>query len=148
MASSLAVNTAVILSSFDTRTVPSPGSPFTIVRTRGILQVLSTVPSANDESFGAFGIMVVNGEAFDAGVASIPTPLTESFEDRWLYHTFWGNMTRVATLGISVPTQIDIDSKAMRKVEFGSVIVSVIESGAGLSTARVISNFRMLVKTH
>ena len=145
----LAVNTALILASFDTRTTTEqPLAPFTIIRTRGLLQMLSTAPGTSDEVFGAYGICIVNGEAFDAGVGSVISPITESFDDRWLYHTYWSAMTRVATLGIEVSSNILIDSKAMRKVSVGDVIISVIESGAGLSSARVISNFRMLVKLH
>ena len=97
---------------------------------------------------GAYGITVVNGEAFDAGVASMISPWTESVDDRWFYHTY---VSTSFTFNANGPSFVNyaapIDSKAMRKVEFGDVIVSIFES-ASSNGCSVHHNFRTLVKLH
>ncbi len=51
---------------------------FTIVRTRGYVQVLLTTATAANNGFqGAFGIGIASTAAIAAGIASVPTPLTE-----------------------------------------------------------------------
>ena len=99
---------------------------------------------------GAFGICIVNGEAFDAGVASIPTPWTESFDDRWFFHQYWIADFILQGSGTEKAPQQDffnrqIDGKAMRKVEDGDVMVSVMENGSSVG-ARAFVNFRTLIK--
>ena len=99
---------------------------------------------------GAIGIAVVNGEAFDAGVASIPTPWSESFDDRWLYHQYFDCMIMVDTVadwGVPNFANITIDSKAMRKVDTGDVIVAVVENPT-TSPFNFWMNFRIGVKLH
>ena len=147
----LAVSTALIHKSFDTRIQFSPNSPFTIVRVRGIFVAIPVDLAADTECFGAFGMAIVNGEAFDAGVVAVPSPITESSDERWFVHSYWATLGRaVASPGNVdfIPAKVTIDSKAMRKVETGDVIISVMESGAGLDSARVYWNDRILVKLH
>ncbi len=45
----------------------------TIVRTRGRFHIRPLGATSGADPFGAIGMMLVNGEAFDAGIASIPT---------------------------------------------------------------------------
>ena len=142
--------TSIIMSSFDTRGAVVPDAPFTIMRLRGLLSVYPDQNVIVERITGAFGVMVVNGEAFDAGVASMPTPWAESFDDRWLYHTYWQSSVE------ENPTTSDyqynffnhvIDGKAMRKVNHGDVVVAVIENQS--STGAIAQmNFRMGVKLH
>ena len=146
----VAVSTALLHASVDFRgTVP--GSPLTIVRTFGLFTAIPTTLSAASECFGAYGICIVNGEAFDAGIVSLPSPLTEGADDRWFVHGFWNtSFCTVASPGNSYGQgfAIQIDSKSMRKVGTGDVMVSVIESGPGLDSARVYWNIRTLMKLH
>jgi len=146
----LAGQTAVILSSFDTRiNGQAPLAPFTIVRTRGLLTVMPTVTSSSVQVMGAYGICVVNGEAFDAGIASIISPWTESFDDRWLYHTYFNVSWVFTTDQGSADGHYNsvIDSKAMRKMELGDVLVAIAEN-ASANGCSIQNNFRTLVKLH
>ena len=137
---------AVLLSSFDTRVAAAPQAPFTIVRIRGHLTVMPTVTSTSVQIRGAYGICIVNGEAFDAGIASVISPWSESFDDRWMYHVFFNvsfvfNANGPADAHYNEP----IDSKAMRKMEIGDVLIAVIEN-ASSNGCSVQQNFRTLVK--
>ena len=153
--SSLAAQTAVIISAIDTRTVTvGAQAPFTITRTLGYLNVSPTAVTAAQFAHGAYGICVVNGEAFDAGVASIITPFSESFDDRWFQFMYWSSMTNFNDVGGAGGTinaqgaQMNFDSRAQRKVNFGDVVVAVLENGAITDGIDFLSNFRMLVKLH
>jgi len=144
---------AIIVSSFDTRSpTEQPLAPFTITRTIGYIGVAPSATTAEQFSHGAYGIQVINGEAFDAGIASMPTPYTDSLEDRWLVFKYWSMMYafNVGAGGTSHSRnpQIDFDSRAQRKVEVGDVIVSVFENGALTDAVDMQANFRMLVKLH
>ena len=143
----LAAGTAFISLAYDTRSTVVPPTPFTIARIRGRFAVSSPAATDDLEIIGAYGIAVVNGEAFDAGVASIPTPWSESFDDRWLYHTFFfGNQHQITdTFGFSMPVQIEVDNKGMRKVNFGDVIVFVIENAHNADAFEWDDAFRTLV---
>ena len=147
----LANATSVIALAFDTRVASQvPVAPFTITRVRGYLEIHSDQTIAQEGPLGAYGIAVVNGEAFDAGVASIPTPWTESFDDRWLYHTYWDAffMENPTTSDYQqIPFIHVIDGKAMRKVNFGDVIVAVMENASNQG-CNFFMNFRMGVKLH
>jgi len=146
----IAGGSAAIVSSFDTRlTASEPKAPFTIVRARGLFRVGSDNLTAVEFPFGALGICVVNGEAFDAGVASVITPYTESFDDRWLYHTYWAARTQAGTLSQAYwGFETVIDNKAMRKVDTGDVIVIVIENKSATDPAQFFMNLRIGVKLH
>jgi len=141
---------AAIISSIDTR-VTNISAPFTVVRVRGFLSVVTDQVGAAEQPHGAFGMCIVNGEAFDAGIASIITPFTESFDDRWFYHTYWSTEVQPNAGGTGLTFaafQHVIDGKAMRKVEFGDVCVAVIENGDTVSSALFTTNHRTGVKLH
>ena len=93
--------------------------------------------------------MVINGEAFDAGVASIPTPYAESFDNRWMWHEYWSAPVAGDVAG---PTHYYdrhiIDSKGMRKVEGGDVFVVVLENKSAAHAAAYSLNMRILTKVH
>ena len=148
--SGILASASAIISAIDTRLGAVPEAPFTVIRIRGVLMIFSDQVVANEEAHGAYGVAVVNGEAFDIGVTAVPTPFTESFDDRWLYHTYWSAPSK-RTAGEGMPTfwdNIVIDSKAMRKVNIGDVIVTVIENGSSVHGARFTTNKRTLVKLH
>ena len=107
----------------------------TIVRIRGIARVHQTVGSAVGAGFkGALGIGIVTAQAFAAGVTSIPGPITDSFWDGWMWHSFFDVRVVTATIAdganaASVSYVVPIDSKAMRKWDGSSenVLVGVME---------------------
>ena len=133
----------------------------TLVRTRGeFTAYLKTVAAGGDGFHGAFGIGVATGAAFTAGVASLPTPLTEETWDGWLYHRYFGIFaggpvaaaTAQQQLDAVAPTsgalRIEVDSKAMRKLQVDMTIfavIEVVELGAA-SQMEFSFNSRMLVK--
>ena len=144
----IASDTAFIAFSIDTRIVSTPASPYTVMRHRGMFRVITDQLTGAEDCFGAIGICVVNGEAFDAGVASVITPWTEAFDDRWMFHSYWTCNFMLTAAGIvSHPGDVVIDSKAMRKVETGDVLIAVIENGSGVG-AKFFWNLRTLVKLH
>ncbi len=147
----LAANTSVIISSFDTRTAgQTPGAPFTLMRVRGLLSIRSDQVIVQENPVGAFGIRIVSGEAFDAGVGSIPTPWSESADDRWLYHTYWQSffMENATTSDYQQDFFNHIvDGKAMRKVVLGDVIVNVMENASDVA-CNFFYNARIGVKLH
>jgi len=62
----------------------------TTVRTRGeLVMYLESASAAGDGFTGAFGIAKATMAAVTAGVASVPTPMTEVEWDGWLYHRFF-----------------------------------------------------------
>ena len=112
------------------RTLTATGSAFlgsgivltekgTIVRLRGMFSgTVQAATNLGDGFFGAMGIAVVQTPAFQAGIASVPTPLTEANSDVWLYHQFFdlrSGLTNDADGSGFFRTVVD--SKAMRIME-------------------------------
>jgi len=149
----LAVNTAILHAAVDFRLAANNGIiGGTIIRTRGAFGAVPATITTDVEAFGAIGVGIVSGEAFDAGIASLPSPIAEGEDSRWLYHRYWNTMARVDDFSAGNATNIgfgasfEIDSKAMRKIGQNDVLVEVIEAGAGLVSARVYWNERHLFK--
>ena len=125
----------------------------TIVRLRGQLAIsISTATAVLDGFRGAFGIGVVSLPAFTAGIASVPTPLTEQDDDNWLYHQYFSVIAGSsagetwANSG-SASFRTEVDSKAMRKLGIDKVIYSAIEVvETGTSDLDVSFDSRVLVK--
>ena len=97
---------------------------------------------------GAVGIGLVTDQAFAAGVASVPTPVTESAWDGWIYHRFFD--TRAASTATDTFAgsfeRWEMDSKAMRKWDEDMTLFAVTEVvEAGVCTLRVRADSRLLV---
>jgi len=126
--------------------------PFTIVRTRGQLALRSDQLAANEQQFGAYAKVVVSDQASAIGVTAVPQPITSSESDLFfLYQVAFSNFAFGTAVGFSnVAQQYELDSKAMRKVEEGQDIVTVIQlsSAAGSDGAIMTSFTRILVKLH
>ncbi len=135
---------------------PTVSSP-TIVRIRGYLSLYISVSSTALDGFhGAFGIGKVTTAAFTAGVASIPTPLTENDWDGWMYHQFFDCTAvmpvAVASTSKSVPSgpgaiYNEIDTKSMRKADQEDTFFCAIEvQEIGTATMQWHCQTRMLFK--
>ncbi len=127
--------------------------PFTIIRTRGVLRVRSDQQAASEDYGAAFGEAVVSDQAAAVGITAVPTPTTESASDLWFVYEFLIGALRVATAVSAFDGGVEriIDSKAMRKVEDGQDLVSVVEGpGATLSGfgAQIAGFTRHLIKLH
>ena len=144
----LAAGASAIVSAFDTRVLGGqPKAPFTIIRTIGQLLVTTSSVAGTTYPHGAIGSMIINGEAFDAGVVSMPTPFTEASDNRWYLHQYFALTFQLSAVGSSVPTSsFLVSSSAMRKVGFGDVLVNVIENGSDSDAFNFVYNARQLVK--
>ena len=145
----LATGTAVVV-----------GSGSTMVRLRGDLNLyLRLAGSAGDGFHGAFGIAVATSAAVTAGVASLPSPITEEAWDGWLYHRYFSCFAAGPIAAATAAQQADqvnasgaalheaVDSKAMRKLEVDQTIYAALEViELGVSSIDWAFNSRILVK--
>ncbi len=145
--SSLAAGAGVLNQSF-----AFSAEPATVVRTRGSLWVASDQVAATEEPFGALGFIVVRDAAFSAGVASIPTPITEEGDDGWfLWQAFLASFQAgggTYTGDVNQYVRYDFDSKAQRKVQDGDTVVVMLENASSTAGLSYFIKFRMLVKLH
>ena len=121
----------------------------TIVRFRGgVTSWLQSFTASGDGFRMAFGIRIVTPEAFAAGIASMPTPIADIGDNGWVYHRMWDLIGQGATLeSPGVFDRFQVDSKAMRKIQAGYVVVGIME-GEEIGTAVVEweGNTRLLSK--
>ena len=129
------------------------GASGTVVRIRGSLSAfLASYTSAGDGYHCAAGIGVVSSAAFTAGIASVPTPLTEGAWDGWMWHRFFDVHGSLAAGSTSVGVvnsgvDIEVDTKAMRKVSDEMTVfaaVEVVEIGA--ASMNMFFDIRLLLK--
>ncbi len=123
--------------------------PFTIIRERFFWYLRSDVVTGGEIYGGAIGHCVVSEQAVAIGVTAVPTPVTDMGSDLWhvfsqMYGRFGG--TQVEEVG----KIMQVDSKAMRKVEEGEDSIIVVESGAATEAASMLSVYggRTLIKLH
>jgi len=120
--------------------------PFTVVRTRGIIYVRGDNPAAAENWDFAFGICIVTDQASAVGITAVPTPTTDDGSDSWFTYERAAGTTRAGELG-DTGHFIQVDSKAMRKVEDGFDLVDVVENP--LATGVVCQTYnRTLIKLH
>ncbi len=125
--------------------------PETIVRTRGSLWVSSDQATANEEPFGALGMMVVSDQAAAAGVAAVPTPIQEEDDDNWfVWVPFLASLRLATAVGfVANPfMEYKFDSKAMRKVAAGDTLIVVLENASSTDAMNYVVKFRTLTKLH
>ena len=126
--------------------------PFTIVRSRGIMQLRSDQAAGTEAQAVNYGHIVVSEEAVTAGVASVPTPLSEAGSDWHVYEQLASSFVLSSAVGIDAAAGVmkTFDSKAMRKVDFGEDLIAVAEVPAtGISEGVIFrTQARVLVKLH
>lgn len=123
----------------------------TLVRTRGYWEAwILSATSANDSFTGAFGIGIASDAAITAGIASVPTPITEQGWEGWLYWSAFHVSAVVATEAVGPTVGLwreVIDSKAMRKSESSMSHYAAIEvTEVGAASLNVVHDSRMLFK--
>jgi len=126
--------------------------PFTVIRTRGMWHAQSDQAAADERYQVAFGACVVTDQASAIGVTAVPTPATDNGSDAFLsYETILGSYE----FGAGTTAEFDswgvmkeIDSKAMRKVEDGFDLITVIETFSTSSGVTVDAFIRFLIKLH
>jgi len=103
----------------------------TLMRTRGTAFIHFDPTSINDVQQVGIALGVFSTDAFVAGVASVPGPLTDAGYD-WIFH-------KVLSMGPAVSATesetsilqslwIEVDSKAMRKLKDNQTIGWVVEA--------------------
>ena len=107
----------------------------TVMRTRGNLLVTAVPDSAADSGVLALGICVVRETAAAVGGLSLPGPIVDEGADFWLWHRYVGLADPAASAAsgdsIGLNVRVEIDSKAMRKVQADSRVVLMAEMGQG-----------------
>jgi len=143
-----AASTAALLGSFTASALAL--RPFTIVRTRGILQCSSDQQAASEAWGLSYGLAVVSEQASAIGITAVPTPITDQSSDLFfVYESLYGRFQfQNATGTIESGAFKEWDSKAMRKVNDSEDLVVVAETPAFVGSALIIDGFRMLVKLH
>ena len=122
--------------------------PFTIVRTHLDLLYLSDQEAASESLAGVYGRTIVTDRASGAGIASVPTPLTNTDENWFAYQAVSNDFIRTAAgLDGNNGTHYTIDSKAMRKVGPNDDVIAVFEQQSATG-AVIVANGRYLVKLH
>ncbi len=92
-------------------------------------------------------MQVVSDSASAAGVASVPTPITQADADFFVYESLVTSFLFASAVGISDGNQGQrFDSKAMRKVGIDEDIVVTVENGNATDGANIAFVGRMLVK--
>ncbi len=125
--------------------------PFTVVRSRGLLFVSSDQEAGDERQSVAYGACVVSDQAVGIGVTAVPTPATDNDSDLWFVHeSLFNNFQFASGVGFdgASGTKYPIDSRAMRKVEDGSDLITVVETSAVSFGTRVLSFNRVLLKLH
>ncbi len=138
--------TAVLVTSLDAAALAL--LPFTIVRTRGVIHIHSDQAGA-DETYGvAYGEAVVSEQAAAIGVTAVPTPVTDKGSDLWyVYESLFQHLEVVTSASAFDEGAFkEFDSRAMRKVEEGQNIVSVVENE--INGVIVTVTGRQLIKLH
>jgi len=149
VATSAATSASVLVASLNAAALAL--RPFTIVRTYMHLGLQSDQVVTTEDQVVAIGQVVVSSRAVASGIGAIPTPIGNLDSDLWFLHQW---MTSSFTLLSSVgsdgqfQTNMDIESKAMRKVDVGEDIVRVIEVASASSGLTISTMGRMLVKLH
>ncbi len=105
--------------------------------------------AAPEFPFGAIGGMVVQETARAAGIASLPTPISEEFDDQFfLYQGFFAGANSSAGTQIDGIRVYPFDSKAQRRVESGQAVVFTVENASAGAGLFYTWKFRMLIKLH
>jgi len=143
-----AASTAVVIGSLNA--VALALRPFTVVRTRGSVLFRSDQSAASESYGGGFGAAVVSDQAVAIGVTAVPTPVTDFDSDLWfMIEQFFGRFDFAdATGSREVGRTMQIDSKAMRKVDQGQDIVIALETSSISSSMVLDSALRFLLKLH
>jgi len=117
----------------------------TVVRTRGVMTVITDQAAAGEDQIGALGMIRVTDRAIAAGIASIPGPMTDGDDDGWF---LWVPTAQMQTNpNDTYNGQVIFDSKAQRIVREGQQLAVVFENGGphGLNLVinmRALSRFR------
>ena len=125
--------------------VPEFISGETIRRMRGTFMTVSATALIYHGAIGAF---IANDTAVAAGVASLLDPVMDVADDAWLwYHSFHGGSFAAGEPGLagdSASQVVEIDSKAMRRMDNGYSLVFVVANGTPANAFNIALSVRVL----
>ena len=122
--------------------------PFTIVRTHWYVKLQSDQAASVENQAIGVGLGVVSDRAVAVGVSAVPLPISQMSSSDWFLHTIVFGDGVCSTDTMTDSRYVEIDSKAMRKVEIGEDIVVVLEGGGVGAGSFVTQGGRMLVKNN
>jgi len=107
----------------------------TVRRLRGLITLAATAaPAADQEFWGAVGIMKVSDRAATIGSTAIDRPFTDAGAE-WMWHSYFAFTSTFSTGAAFVPIEyhIPIDGKAMRSLDDNEQLVIVLENQSAIS---------------
>ena len=139
-------STALVVSSLNAAALAL--TPFTVIRARGVVYLESDQTAAAESQIAIYAAAVVSVQAAAIGVTAVPTPSTDSGSD--LFFVF---QPLISSVGAGDTDNlrgrpIEIDSRAMRKVEDQEDLIEVVETTAASSGAVLTGFVRYLIKLH
>jgi len=100
----------------------------TILRLRGIIGVQLDPGGVDERVLVTFGIIVTTAVAFATGTTALPSPVAESDKDwMWIGSAFLTSGAEAAVIPDRLSAEIEVDSKAMRKVKPNDTVVLIGE---------------------
>ncbi len=123
--------------------------PFTILRTRMLIDYRSDQIAASEGPFGKFGMIVVTDTASGIGVTAVPSTNAEPEASWFVYEAVASVLKFSSAVGFQLggSNQYVIDSKAMRKVGADDDIVLQFAQVAAVG-ALITTQGRMLIQLH
>ena len=126
--------------------------PFTILRTRMLLDYSSDQDGANERVFCSYAKLVVRDAAFAIGVTAMPDPsgISGDPEADWFIWQAGRHVVSFDTASgfdFGGTSQYTIDSKAMRKVSIDDNVVAMCTEESAFGS-RIMTNGRMLIQLH
>ncbi len=123
----------------------------TVVRIRGQFDIYMTLATAANDGFqGAIGIGLATTQAVAAGIASVPTPITDAGDENWLFwHVVSVHNPQASSVAFARSSfqSLIVDSKAMRKFEDGMSLYAAFELvEIPAASAEMFFDSRMLLK--
>ncbi len=124
--------------------------PWTVIRARGMLHLQSDQSAAAEDQAAIWGMCIVSDQAVAIGVTAIPTPVSDGVSDLWFMFQSMMASRGAGTTDSEVGRAWEYDSRAMRKVEDGDQLVTVLESERAALTLGVVVRHsgRILIKLH
>ena len=121
----------------------------TILRSRGGLFVTATPNAASDADVVGLGLIVVHTNALTVGGASLPGPINDIGAD-WLWHQFVPldaiSATSADGQSVGLNVRVEVDSKAMRRLQTDHAVVLMAELATGqMTTITVNGGIRFLL---
>ena len=106
----------------------NPGIDLTILRTVGVLSVVSDQAAAVEDQMGAFGMIIVTENARAIGVTAMPDPVTDAGDDGWFVYQSFAQKTNAG--GADPSKTYMLNSKAKRIIQGTGVNIALMVKNA------------------